>query len=43
VSKGQATAPIGKPRLVADLTWPVLPTAAAATPASAAASAGAGR
>jgi len=36
VSKGQATAPIGKPRLVADLSWPVLPAAAASAAASAA-------
>lgn len=37
VSKGQATAPIGKPRLAADLSWPVLP-ASAAPAASASAS-----
>ncbi len=36
VSKGQATAPIGKPRLVADLSWPVLPASAASAAASAA-------
>jgi penicillin-binding protein 2 len=36
VSKGQATAPIGKPRLVADLSWPVPPASAASAAASAA-------
>jgi penicillin-binding protein 2 len=36
VSKGQATVPIGKPRLVAGLSWPVLPASAASAAASSA-------
>ena len=37
VRKGQATAPIGKPRAVAEMSWPPAPpTMASAVPASAA-------
>jgi penicillin-binding protein 2 len=34
VRNGQATAPVGKPRTVAEVPWPIVPASAAAAPAS---------